>query len=77
MAGVLLDGMTGTLFVSSGKGLASAGLAGCWAGSWVLVAGGFWAGAVWADARPASDQQLNPSIAMKKLRLNLTPLLPF
>jgi hypothetical protein len=76
MAGVLLDGMTGTLFVSSGKGLASAGLAGCWAGFWLLVAAGFWAGAVWADAWPASDKQLNPSTAMKKLRLNPTSLLP-
>jgi hypothetical protein len=62
--------MTGTLLVSSGKGLASAGLGGCWAGFGLVGVGGFWAGAVWAGARLASAQELNPSTTMKKLRLN-------
>jgi hypothetical protein len=66
----LFDGMTGTFVVSSGKGLASAGLVGCWAGFGLVGAGGFWAGDVWAGARPWSAQQLNPSTTMKKLRLN-------
>ena len=70
MAGLLFDGMTGTLLVSSGKGLASAGFVGCWAGFGLVGAGGFWAGDVWADAWLRSAQELNPSTTMKKLRLN-------